>query len=1064
MKNHSEKLHILCRFFAFFMIVVILCLAISGCKNNNGDNVSGDNGSDDTDIVGSEADFSVTVSASDGYLLHNITLEIYNDKEQNDLYNVVKTDKNGIATFTGIIGNNYYVVLQNIPNCYKAEKLYTITEKVSKIVLNIEFSTEISESAYNLGDIVFDFTVKDTDNNEYTMSKLLEKNNVVVLNFWYTSCEPCKAEFPYISEAYQIYKDKLCFIAVSPIDWNEAVAKYKDEQNLDFPMASVDKKWEEAFNILGYPTTIVINKNGRIVFRHSESFKNVNQVKEMFEYFSGDKYDNSVVDNAESVFTGNENPDNHDNPKEVFGVSSLELTVNPNETVYCDLYRVTGKYLSINAENTVITIGNERYTTENGVLGVLLTDESNFMPIKLGVTNESDVTKTYKFTIDFIKGTADNPHVLGLGRLTVPVAAGNDQGVYYTYTATANGSLSLEFLSGTGGYSANFILYNLTSYMFRNNDENGETNDKGNTVVSVPVNKGDVVRVSVSVVATGNEYPAATFAFNAIFTPGNGGSGGGTVTVKEYKVTVTDENGKPLEGIFVKFNSDDPVTIQTDENGVAATYLHDGNYTIHISTLPGYTVDFQDFVLSESSREKTVVVSQIEVITAEYTVSVVDDNNKPIPDISVSVGGKLAATDSEGKAVFVLEDKDGYVAAVSMPEGFITKSDTSFGYSKSIVIKLTEDQSVVPDKLLDYSVKVVFSDGKPCTVGSVLFESNGSQQAMIALNDFGIAKTKLKEGNYNASIAFASGDDYFYDKTSTKLNSANRDITVVVAPKISEDFITLYVGNAYKLSEGAYYAQTANNDVTYFAFTPTVSGLYRFELSSIIPKISYWGGNVDYIYNMTDNVDVTDNGFEINVKDVNLGSTFIIGVEGTDGCVIITKRLGDFIPDENDIPPVIYQPTVAPKPFSLNIPNGQALIGFDITSATDAYSLVYNSADGYYHLGTANGAIVYVNLGENAPYISLKEVVSAANMGKSFYDENGRFIKREVYTDCVQAYASCIDETHGVYPLTDDLIYIIKSHGEYVGWWNSNSPSYILHGINNLNTNIGWMFALCYVG
>jgi hypothetical protein len=61
-----------------------------------------------------------------------------------------------------------------------------------------------------------------------------------------------------------------------------------------------------------------------------------------------------------------------------------------------------------------------------------------------------------------------------------------------------------------------------------------------------------------------------------------------------------------------------------------------------------------------------------------------------------------------------------------------------------------------------------------------------------------------------------------------------------------------------------------------------------------------------------------------------------------------------------------------------------------------------------------------------------------------------------------------MDQKSGVYPLTQDLYYIIHQRGEYVGWWDSSSATYLFVDDNGnpvvgINEEIAWLF-LCCVG
>lgn len=128
---------------------------------------------------------------------------------------------------------------------------------------------------------------------------------------------------------------------------------------------------------------------------------------------------------------------------------------------------------------------------------------------------------------------------------------------------------------------------------------------------------------------------------------------------------------------------------------------------------------------------------------------------------------------------------------------------------------------------------------------------------------------------------------------------------------------------------------------------------------------------------------------------------------------------------------------------------------------------VYSEADGYYHLNSADGPVLYMNLGEDAPYISMYRMLGYTGFGgtslnRSFYDENGEFVKKEDYTECMCSYVECIDEATGLYPLTEDLIYMVQNGGEYKGWWDEENPSYMFADLEGFNPAIGWMFACCY--
>ena len=147
---------------------------------------------------------------------------------------------------------------------------------------------------------------------------------------------------------------------------------------------------------------------------------------------------------------------------------------------------------------------------------------------------------------------------------------------------------------------------------------------------------------------------------------------------------------------------------------------------------------------------------------------------------------------------------------------------------------------------------------------------------------------------------------------------------------------------------------------------------------------------------------------------------------------------------------------------------GKKLTYVDIKGTAADNQVIYNEADGYYHFGAANGPIVYINLGKNSPNVSLQVMIQGdgpmggAPLRKYFWSSEEHtkesFIKREDYTNIMVSYFDNMDENLGVYPLTQDLVYIIQT--ACAGWWDAASPDYILEGSN---PELGWMFALCYL-
>jgi len=116
-----------------------------------------------------------------------------------------------------------------------------------------------------------DFTLPDLDNNDVSLSKLLEKGPVMI-SFWATWCSPCKEEMKKVQPLYEKYKDQgFTYLAVNQ-DNQKSVAKVKSFINANgytFPVVlDLEKNIFEAYSGIGMPYSLLIDQNKKIVAKH----------------------------------------------------------------------------------------------------------------------------------------------------------------------------------------------------------------------------------------------------------------------------------------------------------------------------------------------------------------------------------------------------------------------------------------------------------------------------------------------------------------------------------------------------------------------------------------------------------------------------------------------------------------------------------------------------------------------------------------------------------------------------------------------------------------------------
>ena len=300
MKNLKKLLSVL-------LVLAMVLSMMAGCgETNEGDPASTDPTGSTSDN-GETATYSVKVKTMGGMTLEDVTVYIFRDEALTDLVDFGETDASGSASFTLAGGVDYYITLDGVGKGYDLKDYYTFNGNTAQITLtsSVITSQSLSEAqSLRPGDVMYDFEVTLPSGDKFKLSEALKEKEMVLINFWYTTCSWCVKEFPFMEEAYNLYKDDVEVIALNYVDGsNEAVASFQASNGLTFPMASCPSNWFSIFGTAGAPTSIIVDRYGVICHIEEGALTSLRPFTSIFDYFTGADYKQKILTSLDDIIS-----------------------------------------------------------------------------------------------------------------------------------------------------------------------------------------------------------------------------------------------------------------------------------------------------------------------------------------------------------------------------------------------------------------------------------------------------------------------------------------------------------------------------------------------------------------------------------------------------------------------------------------------------------------------------------------------------------------------------------------------------------------------------------------
>ena len=283
MKSKTSRANAMKKAIAASLAILIL-LAFTGCGTSSGSAATESQRQEDTsatsgslaeakeklnDLYQQEnqifADHQNAWNKAFGFMSKNMNDDTLNENYADFLANIIESNKDSFSE------EEYATLSKDV------ETIRGIEEEIAKLEKEIAASDSSGSSSSNSADAtgVFQgFKGKDLDGNDVDES-LFAQNKVTVVNFWFSGCKPCVEELSKLNELNDEIKKmggEVVGINTDTLDDNQDGIKEAKEilkaQGASYKNLTVDSDstvGKYAGNIMAFPTTVLVDKDGNII-------------------------------------------------------------------------------------------------------------------------------------------------------------------------------------------------------------------------------------------------------------------------------------------------------------------------------------------------------------------------------------------------------------------------------------------------------------------------------------------------------------------------------------------------------------------------------------------------------------------------------------------------------------------------------------------------------------------------------------------------------------------------------------------------------------------------------
>lgn len=121
---------------------------------------------------------------------------------------------------------------------------------------------------FKTGNTISNVKLVTMDGKKYVLKDM--KGKVVVLNFWFINCPPCRMEIPHLNNMVESFRerDDIVFLAVA-LDQSYDLKDFLKEMPFQYDIVDAGSYVASRYGINLFPTHVVIDKEGKVIFHTS---------------------------------------------------------------------------------------------------------------------------------------------------------------------------------------------------------------------------------------------------------------------------------------------------------------------------------------------------------------------------------------------------------------------------------------------------------------------------------------------------------------------------------------------------------------------------------------------------------------------------------------------------------------------------------------------------------------------------------------------------------------------------------------------------------------------------